>query len=497
MKPIFYYLDKGYKKHPKKVLFVDEDKTFTYEKTYFLIQQLIESFIKSGVKANDKVILRTTRTIECALIILGLEMMGVTVALIDPYKRIDDIKIIEKENFSYDFYITNEKEPFSTAQREGWIILNKEDIIISKLEFKLKDKKNLIRFEDTSLKDGIILFTSGSTGLNKCVLLKQKSFMHHIIYAYDQTTFTSQDKIILLLPLNHVFGLDVLFGTLTKGASLYFPKTTEISYASEFINKYQINKVDSVPSLLYKLYEYVSENKISLKSINKSIVGGAPSSFKQLNLIENYLNTRITQVYGMSECFGISASTLEMDKDIRLSSSGKINKGASIKIVDENNKILKELEEGEICYKWDTLMEGYLIKNKLIKPFDEEGYLHTGDIGYLKEGYLYITGRKKDIIIRNGYKISCRAIENIIGTLPYIKEVAVVPLKDDERGEVPGALVTVNDPSINENIITKDLTPLIKRNETIGIGKIVKEMPLNQNGKIDKRKVKEILCSKL
>ena len=96
MKPIFYYLDKGYKKHPKKVLFVDEDKTFTYEKTYFLIQQLIESFIKSGVKANDKVILRTTRTIECALIILGLEMMGVTVALIDPYKRIDDIN--RKEN---------------------------------------------------------------------------------------------------------------------------------------------------------------------------------------------------------------------------------------------------------------------------------------------------------------------------------------------------------------------------------------------------------------
>lgn len=496
MESIIYYLNKGYVAHPDKILFVDEDKKMTYKESYFLVGQLVDLFLKAGLKKGQKVILRTTRSIECSLIIIALQTLGIVTALIDPYKKNDDLKIIEEENFKFDFYISNEKEEFSTSRRNGWLILNNKKEIINKIDFSFDNLKEDFSYENTINDDGIILFTSGSTGANKCVLLKQRAYMHHIIYANDQTTFNKEDNIILLLPLNHVFGLDVLFGTITKGATLYYPKTTKVNYVAEFIRKYKINKVDSVPSLLFRLYEYTKNNNIKLKTIEKSIVGGAPSNINQLKEIEKYFNSKITQVYGMSECFGISASTLDMEEHLRIESAGKVNTGSSIKIVDEHNNKLKEGEEGEIIYKWDTLMEGYLENDKIIIPFDENGYLHTGDIGYLKGNILYVTGRKKDIIIRNGYKISCRALENVISALPYIKEVAVVPLKDDERCEVPGVLVTVNESKIKEDQITKDLIPLIKRNEMIGKGKIIDKMPLNHNGKIDKIKVKEILCLK-
>lgn len=496
MESIICYLNKGYVAHKDKILFADEDKKMTYKESYFLIIKLVNLFLKSGLKKGQKVILRTTRTIECSLIIIALQTLGIVTALIDPYKKIDDLKIIEQENFRYDFYISNEKEEFSTARRDGWLISNNKNEIINKIDFDFENLKEDFNYENTINDDGIILFTSGSTGANKCVLLKQRAYMHHIIYANDQTTFNKEDRIILLLPLNHVFGLDVLFGTITKGATLYCPKTTKVNYVAEFIDKYKINKVDSVPSLLFQLYEYTKNNNIKLETIEKSIVGGAPSNINQLKEIEKYFKSKITQVYGMSECFGISASTLDMEEHSRIESAGKVNTGSSIKIIDENNNELKDGEEGEIIYKWNTLMEGYLEKDKLIIPYDKNGYLHTGDIGYLNGNILYVTGRKKDIIIRNGYKISCRALENVISTLPYIKEVAVVPLKDDERGEVPGVLVTVNDSKIKEDQITKDLIPLIKRNEMIGKGKIIDKMPLNYNGKIDKIKVKEILCLK-
>ena len=156
-----------------------------------------------------------------------------------------------------------------------------------------------------------------------------------------------------------------------------------------------------------------------------------------------------------------------------------------------DSKIVTQGEEGEVCVRGPMRMLGYHDPAQTARSIDEDGFLHTGDLGYVDSGILHLTGRKKDIIIRNGVNLSPRRIENALLSLPGVHGAAVVGLPDERCGERPWAAVVY--PNGNPDCLMDSLRPQLAKNELPASILRLDSMPMTPSGKPDKRIVRELI----
>ena len=172
--------------------------------------------------------------------------------------------------------------------------------------------------------------------------------------------------------------------------------------------------------------------------------GGAAKPEALFSQVRDEMGCTIVHAYGMTEA-PITACNAVTDSDEQLmGTDGKLLPGLSIKIVDSQGRVVPLRTPGEICLKGPNVCKGYLDDGQTAAAFDSEGFYHTGDLGLLREdGHLCVTGRLKEIIIRKGENISAREIEELLSHHPAVKDVAVIGLPDEERGELVCAVVEI------------------------------------------------------
>ena len=204
-------------------------------------------------------------------------------------------------------------------------------------------------------------------------------------------------------------------------------------------------------------------------------MAGAPFTAEQLRYIEGELGLQLMPGYGMSECVGISTMNYGASVEERATGVGKLYPMTEIRFT----------ADGEICVRGATQMIGYYNDAAATKEaVDKDGFLHTGDLGYIDEkGFLRINGRKKDIIIRNGNNLSAVEIERKILSLPQVKDVCVVGIPDEKQGEAPCALI-VADGEV-------DLTAVLTKIELPAKIIYTEKIPLTSSGKPDKQAIKK------
>ena len=206
------------------------------------------------------------------------------------------------------------------------------------------------------------------------------------------------------------------------------------------------------------------------------VLAGAPSTFEQFLYIQETLGVKIVPAYGMTELAGISGASPEETDEKRASSVGKILPLTKVRIEDD----------GEITVKAPSLFLGYYGE----PPVSRKKFFHTGDLGFIDEdGFLHVTGRKKDIIIRNGNNLSSLDIEQKLMKLPFIKTAAVVGVKDQASGEVPVAAVVLKKGAVYDKEAIKTVLSKIEMPKKI---MIIDQIPINASGKIDKKKIGEL-----
>jgi len=474
-KTLYGYLCDFAAQRPDDNLYMDEQRTLTVSEVLWLVNGLGNYFTQKGIKKGDIAALRATKSINATLYLLALNAMGAQVWLIDPHNSVFD----RKEPV---FYITNETE-FSAAlsgNEEFYLYINGEKLPIPEI---FADKAEFELLTDSKIPT-MLIFTSGSTGDSKGVYLSQYAFINNGLDTAALGDYRLDDVALCMIPIHHVFALALLICGITLQYSVFFPDNVDVRHLIECIDKYKITRINAVPAL-YKGF-VILKGDASLETLRVGLIGGAPSTEDEIIEIEDKLHMKLLPVYGMSECIGISCTSIDMDNHSRLTGVGHVYSMNEVILVDpEGNRISEKGVEGEIRVKSPALASGYLNG-----PLDmEDGFLKTGDVGYFDEAdILHVSGRIKDIIICNGLNISAIKVQKAIETLEGVSECAVLGVHDFIRGEIPCAFIS-GSARYTEDEIFEKLNGRILKFERPRMVVWLDELPKLSTGKIDRKKL--------
>ena len=328
-------------------------------------------------------------------------------------------------------------------------------------------------FNDTDI--AAIMNTSATTGQFKSVPLRWGQIRAHVQASQEVLGKTEQDNWLMVLPLFHVSGLSILMRSLYNGTAVtVLPKYDE-AQVLKLIESENINMMSLVPTILTQLEPSITHHKLRV-----ILLGGEFIPMALIDACEKK-SLPIYKTYGMTETFSQSVTFSVLDYPHKRDSVGKPLPGMQVRIDNPDADGV-----GEIHLTGPMVMTGYINQ----EPID--GDLNTDDIGYVDEdGFVYILNRRKDLIISGGENIYPKELEDLVYTLPSVKECAVVPVTDSKWGQVPALFVAFHDgESMTSDEILSFMTKSLAKYKVPKYVKILPALPRNGTGKI----VRNELC---
>ena len=289
---------------------------------------------------------------------------------------------------------------------------------------------------DSSPSDlAILLYTSGTTGTPKGVMLTHENIASALESTHLHNPNLRRGVMLNALPLTHVFSVLVQNIANRWGWSTVLMRQFDPLKALEAIERRKVTYLPGVPTMFTYLLNHPGRAKYDLSSLTRITSGGAALPEGLRLQCEQVFQCRIDQGYGLTESAAV-ATGYEIERRYRPFSAGVATPGVEIRILNDDDEPLPAGQNGEICLKGVNIMAGYWRDAAATREILKDGWLHTGDIGYLdEEGYLFITDRKKDLIIKGGENISPREIEEALYLHPAVAEAAVIGVPDAVFGE--------------------------------------------------------------
>lgn len=463
---------------PSDVAIKFNNQVITYEQLTNYIKKFSHYFHKLGIRQGDYVGLYAGNSPEFIYSYLAVSTLG---AVIVPFNRMltgSEVDYIAKDAEMK--HIISSKALEVDPQLNQIIVSNELDTILSSPSLKLPE---LTRNENDV---NTIIYTSGTTGKPKGAMLSHKNLISNAESTIEHFKMTDKDSHLCVLPMFHSFAWTVsVTAALYTGATIIIEESFHPKNILQSIRNHKITIVSGVPAM-YSYYLSLGQ-KEDFDSVRCFISGGASLPVEILENFEKKMDKKICEGYGLSESSPV-VSINPMNKT-KAGSIGPTIKNVKVKILDSKGLELAINETGEICVQGPNVMKGYKNLPEETAKAIIDGWLHTGDVGYIDEdGYIYIVDRIKDIIIVSGLNVYPREIEELIYTYGGILEAAVIGVKDKKRGEVPVAYIAVENPDtfdLNklEDLLNSKLAQF-KRPKKITL---METLPKNATGKIMKR----------
>ncbi|AWH93188.1 class I adenylate-forming enzyme family protein [Dietzia lutea] len=334
----------------------------------------------------------------------------------------------------------------------------------------------------------LVIYTSGSTGRPKGVMLTHDNATAMSAMMVESMKMTADDHCLLVLPLFHVNALMVsLLAPLRVGAQLTILGGFDATRFFDTVEQRRPTYFSAVPTIFALLLSKAEGRRPDMSSLRFAVCGAAPATRELLAAAEEFLDAPILEGYGLTEATCASAVN-PIDGPRKPGTVGPALPGQRIRIVDDALNDVPTGQTGEVLITGPTVMAGYLNRPEATAETIVDGWVRTGDVGRLDDdGYLTIVDRLKDMIIRGGENLYPKEIENAIGSLPGVLEVAVIGRPDDVMGEVPVAFVV---PYPGADLTPEAVTDHCRRHLTrakvpVHV-EITPELPKNPVGKIDK-----------
>ena len=353
----------------------------------------------------------------------------------------------------------------------------------------------------------ILMYTAGTTGFPKGVMLSHNSFA---VYVLDNVTPADpelEEKNILTVPLYHVAGIQAMMAAVYGGRTLVMERQFDAKEWMDLVQREKANRAMMVPTMLKQLIDHPDFAKYDLSSLKVITYGAAPMPLEVIKrALDVFPGVSFINAFGQTETAStittlgpedhvISGTEEEKERKLRrLASIGRPMADVEMKIIDEDGRELPAGQVGEIVARGPRVMTGYWKdEEKTEKTIDKDGWVHTSDMGYRDEdGYFYLAGRATDMIIRAGENISPEEVEAVLRAHPKVEEVAVIGIPDEEWGEQPKAIVVLKKGEIvtAEEIMEycREGLASFKRPRSVVF---VDELPRNQMGKILKRVLRD------
>lgn len=347
-----------------------------------------------------------------------------------------------------------------------------------------------------------VIFTSGSTGKPKGVILSSYNILNAAVSSRNNQTLNSNDRNCLILPMFHVFGLVAgLFANFLADSLICLPKDIRTDTLLNLIEKERCTIFHSVPTMMIALLNNKNFDPEKCATLRCTILSGAAATESQIQMFRKKLpNELFLSSYGLSEMAPVSSTDYGDTDDHLLHTVGKPVSNIEIKIQDHvTGKECRFGEQGEILVQGYNLMMGYYKLSPDDQSIDEEGWLHTGDLGYLTtDGYLCLSGRLKELIIRGGENIMPGEVESVLSSLDGVNMVKVFGVPSDFFGEEVGACIKMQEGAVfNEEEIRRELSQKLAKFKLPAYFVVYDDFPLLGSGKIDAVTLKKDMLAKL
>jgi long-chain acyl-CoA synthetase len=337
----------------------------------------------------------------------------------------------------------------------------------------------------------VILYTSGTTGTPKGAELTHDNLKRNAKAAVGLFGLDEQVVVLGALPLFHSFGQTCgMNATITAGGCLTLIPRFDPAKALEIIQRDKVTVFEGVPTMYGAMLHLDGREDYDTSSLVVCASGGAALPVELLRAFEEAFGCKVLEGYGLSETSPV-ASFNHPDKERKAGSIGTPIEGVDMKLVDDDDRDVPTGEVGEIVIRGHNVMKGYWDREEATAEVMKGGWFHSGDMAKVDEdGYFFIVDRKKDLIIRGGYNVYPREIEEVLYEHPAVREAAVVAVPHDDLGEEVGAAVVLKD---GEDADAEDIKAYVKEN--VAAYKyprhvwFVDELPKGPTGKILKREI--------
>ncbi|WP_445257720.1 long-chain-fatty-acid--CoA ligase [Nocardioides aurantiacus] len=340
--------------------------------------------------------------------------------------------------------------------------------------------------------DVVLLYTSGTTGQPKGAQLTHHSMSTNAATSAETLIEITEDDVVMgCLPLFHVFGLTCgLNASVLKGSCLTLIPRFDPEKALEVVGRDQVTVFEGVPTMYAALLHAQGADAADMSSLRTCISGGSAMPVEVMRSFEQKFDCIVLEGYGLSETSPV-ASFNQPGQERKPGSIGTEVRGCEMKVVDDDGNEVPQGEKGEIVIKGENVMKGYWGRDEATAESVKDGWFATGDVATQDEdGYFFIVDRKKDLIIRGGYNVYPREVEEALYEHEAVREVAVIGIKDDSLGEEVGAAVALKEGATVEveelQAFAKERLAAYKYPRAVWI---VEELPKGPTGKILRREV--------
>ena len=484
---------------------------WTYRALHVAVRRLASGLLRAGIVAGDRVGIWAPNRPEWTLLQYATAEIGAVLVNINPSYRVHELEyvlnqsgvrmVVAARNFKTSDYagMLDEVAPRCAALEQVVLMGSPEWTQLA--DAALDEAAVVDAAKDLSAEDPInIQYTSGTTGFPKGATLSHRSILNNGYLVGELCHYTEADRVCIPVPFYHCFGM--VMGNLactTHGAAMVIPaEGFDPAATLTAVQAERCTSLYGVPTMFIAELALPSFAQYDLTSLRTGIMAGSPCPAEVMRkVIEQMHMDEVAIAYGMTETSPVSTQTRSDDSlERRVSTVGKVGPHLEVKVIDPvSGETAPRGETGEFCTRGYSVMLGYWEEpQKTAEAIDTDGWMHTGDLAVMDDnGYLMITGRIKDMVIRGGENVYPREIEEFLYTHPDILDAQVIGVPDERYGEELMAWVQLREgaPELTVEGLREFCAGKLAHYKVPRYVRVVEEFPMTVTGKVRKVEMRE------